>query len=225
MATALKGRRPPVSHPQREKAHVRPAVLNAARALFKNEHYSAISVERIAAVAQVTRHSLNNHFTSKDEIFRLSRESLLAEVAEKIADYVPAELAINDGVSWFLDHCYGVLSSIENREVIISITRDGEHHRWLIDSHHRSVRERLMRIFEIFLLYHIDRPDAQMSNPRAVAEQLLVVAESMAYGPYCKGHGATNPPDKRERQFDIASRAVAAMFGGDCRPVALPTAS
>ncbi|WP_425233331.1 TetR/AcrR family transcriptional regulator, partial [Sphingorhabdus sp.] len=54
-----KGRRPPVPHPQRERAHARPAILNAARQLFRTESYGGISVERIAATAQVTRHTLN----------------------------------------------------------------------------------------------------------------------------------------------------------------------
>lgn len=216
MQKSNQGRRPAVPHPQREKSYVRPAVLDAAKALFRSQRYESISIERIAAAAQVTRHSLHNHFASKDEIFRMSRDALIAQVVQKIPEDIPLELSLRDGAYWFLDHCYAILSSRENRDLIMSISRDGEHHRWLIDDHHRNVRERLIRLLEIFMLYHTDRSQVQTINPRAVAEQLLILAEAMAYGPYCKGQAGANPPDKRARHFDVASRAIAAMYVDDC---------
>jgi AcrR family transcriptional regulator len=172
-----RGRCPAIPHPLRDRAHARPAILDAARKLFKNEPYHSISVERIAAVAQVTRHTLTNHFTSKEEIFKCSRELLLADV-------------------------------------IKSIKHDGEHQRWLMEAHQRRIRFRLIRDCETYLLYRASHAEILLSNPQIIAEQLLMTAESVVYGPYVRNNGNAQTTSWRAKQFNVAARAVASLLCG-----------
>lgn len=217
-----RGRRPAISHPYRERAHARPAILTAARALFKNEPYQSISVERIAAFARVTRYTLNNHFTSKEEIFKLSREALIAGVVELVADAIPPHMETQDGVIFFLENCFSVYSSEENLEIMTSIKRDGSHHPWLEDTHERQIRGRLIQNCETFLLYHIDRADEIFGDTRLIAEQLNALAESMAYGPYFDSRGEkVRSPLVRSKNFAFAARAIGAMLHSDRVAVAM----
>lgn len=217
-----KGRQPARAHPQRDRAYARPAILVAARQLFKNEAYADISVERIAAAAQVTRHTLNNHFASKDEIFRLSREALIAEASKLMVDAIPSRMETQEGVVFFLENCFRVFSSNANLELMTSIIRDGRYHAWLEQAHHRQVRGRLMQCCETFLLYHIDRDKDLLEDARVIAEQLTAKAENMAYGPYfnCKGE-AVCPPQMRARNFTVSAKAIAAMLDGRRPPVSI----
>jgi TetR/AcrR family transcriptional regulator, regulator of autoinduction and epiphytic fitness len=217
-----KGRGTARAHPLRDRAYVRPAILSAARQLFKTVDYEVISVERIAATAEVSRYTLNNHFSSKEEIFRLSREALLAEAGDLVADVIPIRMETRDGIMFFLENCFAVFTSSANLEIMTSILRDGRHHPWLQEAHQKQVRGRLIQNCETFLLYHVDRADEVFANTRLLAEQLTALAETMAYGPYCnsKGKGVRSPGD-RARNFELAARAITSMFDSGFGP--LPT--
>lgn len=207
-----RGRCPAVAHPLRDRAHARPAILEAARKLFKSEAYSAISVERIAATAFVTRHTLRNHFSSIDEIFKCSRELLLAEVESQIEDGIPVRMEPLDGVLYFLEHCFCLFSTDANLELVKSIVHEGARQLWLVEAHQRRIRARLIRNCETYLLYRASRADTLLSNPQIIAEQLLMTAESVVYGPYGQNSGNAQPPSWRAKQFNIAARSVASML-------------
>lgn len=207
-----RGRRPAIPHPHRERAHARPAILNAARTLFRDEAYQSISVERIAAFAGVTRYTLNNHFSSKEEIFKLSREALLIETVDKIEEGIPVRMEVLDAILYFLEHCFEVFSSSSNLELVGSIVRDDGQQLWLVEAHQRRVRLRLMRNCETYILYRARRADVSLCNPQIIAEQLIVLAESTIYGPYFKVGGNAQPPIWRAKHFNVAARAIAAML-------------
>jgi AcrR family transcriptional regulator len=207
-----KGRRPPVPHPMRERAYARPAVLAAARKLFDTECYTSLSLERIAAKAGVSRYTVNKHFESKSEIFKLSREELLAEAVELIGDAIPERMETLDGIRCFLDNAFEVFSSAANLELMSSIKREGELHSWLVDAHQKKIRCRLIQQCETFLLYHIDRSDDLFADTRLLAEQLTVLAESVAYGPYLAGKcDKTGLEPTRAKKFSIAAKAAARL--------------
>jgi AcrR family transcriptional regulator len=87
----------------------RSALLSAARGLFAERGYAAVSTEEIVRAAGVTRGALYHHFRDKQHLFRAIVEQLEQEIAERIAT-----AAIGRGDPWeqqlaamqaFLDVC------------------------------------------------------------------------------------------------------------------------
>jgi AcrR family transcriptional regulator len=64
----------------RRPSQTRERILSAAYRLFYKEGFARVSVDAIAAAAGVTKRTLYNHFTSKDELLAavLDRQHLLA---------------------------------------------------------------------------------------------------------------------------------------------------
>jgi AcrR family transcriptional regulator len=87
----------------------RKALLDAARELFAERGYTAVSTEEIVQRAGVTRGALYHHFRDKQDLFRAVFERLEQELAERIA---MAALAVPDpwqqqvaAVEAYLDVC------------------------------------------------------------------------------------------------------------------------
>lgn len=95
-------------HEQRSEA-TRSALVAAARALFVERGYAAVSTGDIARVAAVTRNALYYHFPTKEAVFRAVYENVEGELAERV---IPAALAhdtgraqLEAGIEEFLDGC------------------------------------------------------------------------------------------------------------------------
>ncbi len=93
---------------QRSEA-TRSALVAAARALFVERGYAAVSTGDIARVAAVTRNALYYHFPTKEAVFRAVYENVEGELAERV---LPAALAhdtaraqLEAGIEEFLDGC------------------------------------------------------------------------------------------------------------------------
>jgi AcrR family transcriptional regulator len=71
------------------------ALLAAARALFTERGYAAVSTEEIVQRAGVTRGALYHHFRDKQDLFRAVFEQLEQEIVERIAT-----TALAAGVPW-----------------------------------------------------------------------------------------------------------------------------
>jgi AcrR family transcriptional regulator len=63
----------------------RAALMGAARELFTEHGYAAVSTEEIVGLAGVTRGALYHHFKDKKDLFRSVVEQLEQEVLERIA--------------------------------------------------------------------------------------------------------------------------------------------
>jgi AcrR family transcriptional regulator len=179
-ARISRGRQPAIPHPHRERRFARAAVLQAARNLFRDEYYDQISVEQIAACANITRYTLCNHFTSKAEIFRISRETLLNELADKIVDDIPVLLTLTEGLVAFASNCYLVFADERNLELSISLERDRHNHSWLAEAYRRQITARLVKVAETFLLYKANRTEILAGTPRLIAEQMVILAQAIA---------------------------------------------
>ena len=88
----------------------RGALMAAARELFADRGYTAVSTEQIVQRADVTRGALYHHFRGKDDLFRAVFEQIEGEVAEKIAAVAleaggDAYEALRAGGQLFLDLC------------------------------------------------------------------------------------------------------------------------
>lgn len=93
---------------QRSEA-TRSALVAAARSLFVERGYAAVSTGDIARVAAVTRNALYYHFPTKEAVFRAVYENVEGELAERV---LPAALAhdtsrgqLEAGIDEFLDGC------------------------------------------------------------------------------------------------------------------------
>jgi AcrR family transcriptional regulator len=64
------------------------ALVVAARPLFAEHGYAAISTDQIARAAQVTRGALYHQFSGKEELFAAVVEQIEAEIAEQIAAHI-----------------------------------------------------------------------------------------------------------------------------------------
>ena len=97
---------------QAERSEVtRNALMTAARRLFTERGYDAVSAEEIVREAGVTRGALYHHFGGKAELLEAVYERLEAESTERVARIVlgsdlhsPVE-AMKAGVEAFLDEC------------------------------------------------------------------------------------------------------------------------
>jgi TetR/AcrR family transcriptional regulator, regulator of autoinduction and epiphytic fitness len=197
--------------------HARPIILNAARRLFNNESYDSISVERIAAHAGVTRHTLGNHFSSKAEIFKICREQVLSALAERVDGEIPVQMEPVDGILYFLEYCLTIISDEQNLELVRSIVRDGAAHLWLSEAHERRVRLRLVKNCETYLLYKTLRADLSVFSPGQTAAQLVMLVEALVLGPYLKGAEGYRPMEGLKRHLMNIARTYGLALEGECR--------
>lgn len=61
------------------------AILEAARALFRDHGYEAVSIDDIAAAAGCTKGAFYHHFASKQAIFDRLVDTVQAELAQRLA--------------------------------------------------------------------------------------------------------------------------------------------
>lgn len=71
-------------------AATRTALVDAARPLFAEHGYAAISTDQIAKAAGVTRGALYHQFAGKEELFAAVFEQVEAEIAEQIGAGIAA---------------------------------------------------------------------------------------------------------------------------------------
>ena len=89
----------------------RNALMTAARRLFTERGYDAVSAEEIVREAGVTRGALYHHFGGKAELLEAVYERLEAESTERVARIVLGSdlhspvAAMKAGVEAFLDEC------------------------------------------------------------------------------------------------------------------------
>ncbi len=130
---------------QRSEA-TRSALVAAARALFVDRGYAAVSTGDIARVAAVTRNALYYHFPTKEAVFRAVYEDVEGQLAQRV---LPTALAhdtargrLEAGIEEFLDGCldptvarisvlqapaalgFGQMREIDNRNYLGAL-RDG----------------------------------------------------------------------------------------------------
>ncbi|MCV7065872.1 TetR/AcrR family transcriptional regulator [Mycolicibacterium farcinogenes] len=93
---------------QRSEA-TRAALVAAARSLFVERGYAAVSTGDIARVAAVTRNALYYHFPTKEAVFRAVYEDVEGQLAQRVLPAAAAHDTIRGqleaGIEEFLDGC------------------------------------------------------------------------------------------------------------------------
>ena len=100
---------PPRRSQEERTRSTRSALTTAARGLFAERGYAAVSTDEIVRAAGVTRGALYHHYTDKQALFRDVFEQLEAEITAEIsavvADSTDHLVAMAAGVECFLDIC------------------------------------------------------------------------------------------------------------------------
>ena len=100
---------PPRRSQEERTRSTRSALTSAARQLFAERGYAAVSTDEIVRAAGVTRGALYHHYADKQALFRDVFEQLEAEITAEISAVVAGStdqlVAMAVGVECFLDIC------------------------------------------------------------------------------------------------------------------------
>lgn len=100
---------PPRRSQEERTRSTRSALTTAARGLFTERGYAAVSTDEIVRAAGVTRGALYHHYTDKQALFRDVFEQIEGEINDEIATVFAGETdhlaAMAAGVDRFLDIC------------------------------------------------------------------------------------------------------------------------
>jgi AcrR family transcriptional regulator len=100
---------PPRRSQEERTRSTRSALTTAARGLFAERGYAAVSTDEIVRAAGVTRGALYHHYTDKQALFRDVFEQLEAEITAEISAVVAGAtdplVGMAAGVECFLDIC------------------------------------------------------------------------------------------------------------------------
>lgn len=197
----------------RSRGELRMEILDAVRLSLRSGSYETLSMEQVAAKAAMSRRTLYNLFTDKDELYRSSCELLLRNVAAKVTDEIPEKMSAVDGMRFFVAACMEVYGNEEAIDLISSVVRDGARQRWLVEGYHREVHDRLARASENFLLKRSRHSPLAPGVPRYVGEQVICVVKSLTVGIHVFGSANRSVPPTNDR-LDVLARAYAAILEG-----------
>ncbi len=168
----------------RVRPHVtRAAILDAARALFRDRSWDAVSMEAIASRSGFSRRTVYNQFVDCEELYRASREGLLHEVATRLPLEVDPNVAPAEALRLFCDRVAAALSDSSHVELLSSMVRDGWSNEWLLQDYQRWVRGPIMRTLEVYFHDLKARNGLTSLDVRRAALHLLAGIEAIAVTP------------------------------------------
>ena len=195
----------------RSRGQLRLDILKAVRIVLRAGSYETLSMEQVAARAAISRRTLYNLFNDKDDLYRSSCELLLKVVADSVTDEIPERMSPADGMRFFVAACMEVYDNEAADDLVLSVVRDGARQRWLVESYHREVHDRLVRASENFILKQTRRSPLAPGVPRYVGEQVVWVIKSLTVGNHVFGH-ATRPLPPTSDRLDVLALAYAAVL-------------
>jgi len=195
----------------RSRGQLRIEILDAVRLTLRSGSYEALSMEQVAARSAISRRTLYNLFTDKDDLYRTSCEQLLREVADKVTDEIPEKMSAADGMRFFVAACMEVYDNEAARDLVSSVVRDGTRQRWLVEGYHREVHDRLVRASENFLLKKSRHSPLAPGVPRYVGEQVVCVVKSLTVGSKVFGSANRQLLPSRDR-LEVLAVAYSAIL-------------
>lgn len=166
----------------RIRAEARTKILEAARAALVAGSFQSFSMEDVARRAGLTRRSVYNLFVDKNELYRVSRTELIHGLSESVIDTIPPAMTIPDGLRFYLEGAYQLMSDPRNLEIIASIERDDDLQPWLALDYRRYIRTPLLRTCELYILTRTWQRRSESGKALAIAEQLLAIVDAAATG-------------------------------------------
>ncbi len=183
----------------RRRPHgTRAVILDAARDLFRERSWGAVSMEAIADRSGFSRRTVYNQFLDCSELYRSTREALIREITQQL----PVEIdGTADAAAALLSYCEQVaaaLNSPAHMELFGSLVRDGWANQWLLEDYRRWIQGPIVRTLENYLHALKDRYQLTSLDVRREGQQLiadlegLVVAPQMAPGIMSPSHARSS---------------------------------
>ena len=154
-------------------------ILDAALLEFTDRTYNAVSMERLAECAGLSKAGIYAHFKSKEEIFH----ALLERTTQKLRDFqgwLPNEdLTLPELVDAYLDRLYATFSSPATMSIYRLLLAESARTPDLVRSWHEEVacglRERAQLIIQRYIDRGVIRPSVLTEHffPLALAPALL----------------------------------------------------
>lgn len=156
----------------------RQRVLEAARRVLKEQPFQAMTMEQIAQEAQLSRRTVYNLFSNREEIYRASREQLLMELSAALEQVVPASASARSALIALATHVTSTLAADRHMEVLRSIIRDGPGNQWLRETYQRRIRTPLLEAIELILYRAREQGGPQPADVRAAALEFMNLVEA-----------------------------------------------
>lgn len=163
----------------------REEILDAALIEFADRTYNAVSMERLAECAGLSKAGIYAHFKSKEEIFH----ALLERTTKQICDFqgwLPDEdLTLPELVDVYLDRLYATFSSLATMSIYRLLLAESARTPELVQRWHNEVahglKERAQLIIQRNIERGIIRPGVLTEHffPLALAPALLWLNSSM----------------------------------------------
>ncbi len=166
----------------------REEILDAALIEFADRTYNAVSMERLAECAGLSKAGIYAHFKSKEEIFH----ALLERTTKQICDFqgwLPDEdLTLPELVDVYLDRLYATFSSPATMSIYRLLLAESARTPELVQRWHNEVAHGLKERAQLIIQRNIDRgivrPGVLTEHffPLALAPALLWLNSSMLSG-------------------------------------------
>jgi AcrR family transcriptional regulator len=168
----------------------RARILDAAGRLLRERSLDALGMDEIARAAGLTRRTLYNHFASTAEIFRMSRQTLLAElvplVPQAVADSAPAAIALTR----FAFQAVRLFGDPRHADLYVSVAREGHAQPWIAQSYETRIQAPMIAAISTCLT-EMRRSDGFHGDIRAAAFQLLWTLQAAAASQVISGQAVS----------------------------------
>lgn len=172
-----------------ERQHgARRRALAAAHKVLRDHSYGSFSVERVARAAGLSRRTLYNQFGGRDELYRIVRLELMAEVEAVLPREIGRGVPLRQAIEAFVRAACAALAGNAHVQLRAAVIRDGSELSWLPTLYRERIVQPLEWAVERCLLQQehdhalaVDEPAGQAQ--RLVAMIMATVAEPSAFHP------------------------------------------
>lgn len=184
----------PLRAPRRRPHGTRAVILDAARDLFRERSWGAVSMEAIADRSGFSRRTVYNQFLDCGELYRSTREALIREIIQQLPLEIESDTAPEAALLAYCEQVAAALNSPAHMELFGSLVRDGWANQWLLEEYRRWIQGPIVRTVENFLhglkgQLGIEGLDVRREALQLMAEiEGIIVAPQMAPGIMSMGH-------------------------------------
>lgn len=164
---------------RRRRSETRLEIIEAARRLFRELSYDAVSMEAVAEAACVTRRTVYNHFVDRADLFAAVRERELIALGAMTRIPVALGRSVHDTLVEFAMATINVLSDPGFVDFTKSVIRDGAQHRWLVDAYTQNVRLPILQALEIYLLRLTQAGEIDIKDVHLAAHHFIGTLEAL----------------------------------------------
>lgn len=164
---------------RRRRSETRIEIIEAARRLFRELSYDAVSMEAVADAACVTRRTVYNHFIDRADLFAAVRERELIALGAMTRIPVALGRSVRDTLVEFATATINVLGDPNFVDFTKSVIRDGAQHRWLVEAYIQNVRLPILQALEIYLLRLTQAGEIDIKDVHLAAHHFIGTLEAL----------------------------------------------